>query len=272
MSDFAPVDPIAPPASPEPIAPQPASSAAPAVGSALPNPVAPTPQGGAIPDGYVPRSRINETRDSVTRQLSQQFQGKYSELESRYSQMEKQLHALVGVQPPTNPEVDSIKTQFAQLFPKLSKLEERGEDVFGLLERANDLQASNEHYWQSYGRQSTEKLFDLADKELGGPLSEDGKRVIHNAFASYVGSSPELTQRYASDPSIVNDFWNVFRSSVIDPVRRTASSTAVGRAVAVGSLPQNDPSGAPRSTPPPQMKDLDERSNAAWALFNQIKK
>lgn len=273
MSDFAPVESTpAAPASQESPASQPASSAAPAAVSASPSPVAPTSQGGAIPDGYVPRSRINETRDSVTRQLQGQFQQQYGALESRYAQMERQLRALVGVAEPTNPEVDTIKNQFAQLFPKLAKLEERGEDVFGLLERSNDLQASNEHYWQSYGRQATDRLFDLADKDLGSPLNDGGKRLLHNAFASYVGSSPELTSRYASDPSIVNEFWNEFRSSVIDPARRGATSAAVGRAGTIGTLPQNITTGAVQPSPLPKMQNLDERTDAAWALFNSMKK
>jgi hypothetical protein len=179
---------------------------------------------------------------------------------------------LVGVQQPANPQISSIKQQFGEIYPGLNKLEERAKDLMGLIDRAGDLESQNNHYWQSYGRQTMDKLFSHASESLGAPLTEEGKRQLHSSFVGFVQSSPELSERYANDPSIVEDFWKVFTSSFIDPVRRTAAAGTVARASLGGGTPQDVPGGAPRATPAVQPKDLDERVGSAWATYNAIKK
>jgi hypothetical protein len=137
----------------------------------------------------------------------------------------------------------------------------------GLIERAGDLESQNSHYWQSYGRQTMDNLFKHAAETVGSPLTDDAKRVLHSSFVGFVQSSPELTARYANDPTIVEDFWKAFSSSFIDPSRRAATAPAIGRAQA--ATPQDTPGGAPRATPVPQPANLDERAASAWALYQQ---
>jgi hypothetical protein len=146
-------------------------------------------------------------------------------------------------------------------------MEERAADLMGLIEHANDLEQQTTHYWQNYGRQSMDRLFSAAESSLGAPLSEEGKRGLHSAFVGFVSSSPELTARYAEDPTIVEDFWKLMSSTLIDPVRRSTAAGVQGRAP-IG-LPQDTPgSGTPPVAGPPKPKDMDERASMGWAAFN----
>src|SRR5882672_4247790 len=161
-------------------APAPAQSAPAAPVTATPTTAAPvaTPQ---VPDGYVPSYRIRETREAAIREANEQFSQREAQYQAHLNQIQSQLHALVGVQPPPNPEVHAVKSQFSQMFPNLAKLEERGVDVLGLLDRAGDLENQNSHYWQSYGRQTMDRLYDHASQALGGPLNEEAKRNLHSS-------------------------------------------------------------------------------------------
>lgn len=259
----------APTPAPSAAAPTPAApTAAPAAATppaATPPPA--TPGGG---DGLVPSYRLREIREAEQRRYSEALASERAQWEAKYNQIQSQLHALVGVRPPENPEVDAVRQQFASLFPRLAALEEKGEDVLGLLERAGDYEAQTEHHWQTYGRQTMDRLFEHAQSSMGGPLTEEAKRMLHTAFTGFVSSSPEMTARYAQDPSIVEDFWKGFTSGFIDPVRRTAAAGVAARVP--GAIPQDTPGGAPRATPAPAPQNQDERAAMAWTRYNQLAK
>lgn len=245
-------------------APAPVAPAAPAAPA-----FQPAPQAGPDRSDWVPPYRLRETREAAVRQANQEFATREAALRAETERYRSQLHSLVGVTPPADPEISSIKGQFSKLYPGLSKMEERADAIDALIERSQDLQAQTDHYWRSYGQQSIDRLFAQAEASLGSPLTEEGKKQLHASFTGFVSSSPELTARYANDPSIVNDFWKQFTSSFIDPVRRTASAGVLNRAP--GALPQDSPSGAPRVSPGPQPQSLDERVSLGWSLYNQNK-
>ena len=221
------------------------------------------------PEGWVPSYRLREAGEAAFRRAQTEAQAEIQRIKSEAEQYKRQLHSLVGVQQPANPEVDAVRQQFAQLYPGLSKMEERTAQLEQLLERAGDLGSQTNHYWQSYGRQAMDRLFTHAATSLGAPLTDEGKRTLHSSFTGFVQSSPELTERYANDPTLVEDFWKAFSSSFIDPVRRTASAGLAGRAMGGMALPQDSPSGAPRATPAPAPANLDERAANAWVQYQQ---
>jgi hypothetical protein len=230
----------------------------------------PPAQGGSDDrSGWVPPYRLREAREQAERRAQEAYYQRESQLRSEMEQMRTKLHALVGVQAPQNPEVDAIRSQFSQLYPGLAKLEERAPDFQSLLERANELELQNNHYWQSYGRNTLDRLYDHASTSLGSPLSDEGKRQLRQSFVGFVQSSPEMTERYASDPTIVEDFWKQFTSNFIDPVRRASTATVAGRAAQVATLPQDRPGGAPQTSQAPKLNGLDERVAAGWADFQQ---
>lgn len=236
-------------------------------------PVTPAAATPAAPEGYVPSYRLRETREAATREANQSFAAREAAIRAEAENYKQKLQALVGVNPPQqNPEVAAVRAQFAQLYPGLVKMEERAAQLEQLLERAGDLESQNDHYWQSYGRQTMDRLFNSFSETLGAPLTDEGKRQLHSSFVGWVQSSPELTARYSSDPTIVNDFVKAFTASFIDPVRRTATAGVAGRAAATTAIPRDTPAGAPRATPAPSLGNLDERANAAWALYQTTAK
>lgn len=247
----------------------PAAPAAPAIPSAAPS----APTTGAPQDDrstWVPPYRLRETREAAVREASQSFAQRESELRREADEYRRQLHALVGVQPPQNPEIDAVRKQFGQLYPGLSKMEEKAAQLEQLLERAGDLESQNAHYWQSYGRQSVDRLFTKTAEALGSPLSDEGKQFLHSSFIGWVQSSPERADRYSNDPSIVDDYVKAFSSNFVDPSRRTTNAGIPGRANI--PLPQDTPGGAPRIPAPPQPKDLDERVARGLAMYNSTAK
>ena len=251
----------------------------PAPAPAAATPAAPAPAGtpqasptpatdGAPGAGWVPSYRIRETREAALRESQSQWAQREQAYQEQLNRVQSQLHALVGVQPSNrNPETDAIRQQFSQLFPGLAKMEERAADLERVLARAGDLETQTEHYWQSYGRQSMDRLFSHAQETLGSALTDEGKRALHASFVGFVQSSPELTERYANDPTLVEDFWKAFSSTFIDPARRSATVSAVARAPQ--GIPQDAPSGAPRATPAPKPADMDERVGQAWLQYQQ---
>ncbi len=260
----------------EPTATPSAPAAAPATPTAPTTPVAATPATpqapatSGAPEGWVPSYRIRESREAAVREANAEFARREAEYQTQLGRYQAQLQALTGVQPPQNPEVAAVRGQFSQLYPGLSRLEDQAEQLQALLERAEDLESASTHHWQNYGRQSMDRLFDHAEKSVGTPLTDEGKRALHAAFVGFVQSSPELTARYAQDPTLVDEYWKALSSSLIDPVRRTAATTVAGRAA--GAIPQDTPGGAPRATPVPQPANLDERAASAWALYQQTAK
>jgi hypothetical protein len=255
-----PTTPTAAPASAAP-------AAAPATSSATP--AGATPSTPEIPQGYVPSFRIRETREAALREAQSQYSTREAAVRAEADNYRRQVLALTGVTPPANPEIQAVRNQFGELYPGLSKLEERAAQLEQLLERSGDLQSQSDHYWTSYGRQTMDRLFEHASASLGSPLTEEGKSALHSAFTGFVSSSPELTARYANDPTLVEDFWKAFTSNFIDPARRAASANVQQRANV--SLPQDTSSGIPPTAPPPQLKSLDERVAAGWTQFQQMK-
>lgn len=225
------------------------------------NPNTPTP-----PDGWVPSYRVRETREAALREAQQLIAQKDAEYRAELQRVQSQLHALVGATPNTqDPQIEAVRSQFSKLFPGLAKFESRAEELEKMLERSGDLESQNQHYWQTYGRQTMDRLFSTAQEAIGAPLNDEARRLLHSQFVGFIQSSPELTERYSSDPTIVDDFWKAFTSSFIDPVRRSAAAGIVGRAPQ--ALPQDTPGGAPRVSPAPQHGNLDDRAAAAWIQY-----
>ena len=256
------------PATPAPATPQ--GTPAPLATGATPNVAAQPPATGGVPEGYVPSYRLREAREAAVRQANEQFAAKEAAIQAELNRYREQVRRLVGVEAPANPEIEQVRQQFGGLYPGLAKLEQRASDIERLIERANDLEVQTEHYWQTHGQRTMDTLFSKAAETYGAPLTEEGKRSLHSSFVGWIQSSPELQERYVKDPSVVDDFWKAFTASFIDPARRTATATAVGRI----------PSGLPQDTataitsngaPAPKPANLDEAAQLAYARFQNFK-
>lgn len=215
---------------------------------------------------WVPPHRLRETRDAAIRQANEQSARDIAAIRAESEQYRRQVMALTGVAPPPNPEVTAVREQFKQLYPGLSRLEDKADAFEKLVEQQQQLEAQNGHYWQQYGQSTMNRLFDHAASSIGTPLTDAAKSQLHASFVGFVQSSPELTARYTSDPTIVEDFWKAFTSNFIDPVRRTSAATVVGRANV--ALPQDTPGGVPSPAAPPRPRSLDERAALGWQQLN----
>lgn len=221
---------------------------------------------------WLPPYRAREIRESAAREAATRYQTEVGQVKAELERYRSQVQALVGVTPQQTSEADTIKKQFFEIFPWAKKLEEKFPDVENLLERGNDMNAQVDHYWTSYGNQTMDRLYKLAGDSLGAPLNDNGKHLLHTSFVGFLQSSPELTQRYASDPSIVEDFWKQYSSSFIDPVRRASSAGIAQRAGQVARLPQDTPAGVPQAGGAPKFGGLDDRVAAGWAEYQTRQK
>ena len=260
-ADATPSAPVAQPTTP---------TAAPAVPTATPTGT-PAPATGA-PEGWVPSYRLREAREAAERQAQESWAQREAQLRAETEQYKRQLHSLVGIQPPPDPQINAVREQFQQVYPGLSAIEERAQEILESLERSRDHESQNKHYWSTYGRQTMDRLYTHASEALGGPLTDEAKRALHSSFVGFLQSSPELQARYSDDPTLVEDFWKAFSSSFIDPVRRAATTATIGRAPTNVGIPQDTPGGAPRATPVPQPANMDERVSQMWTGYNATKR
>src|SRR3990167_5372989 len=207
---FAPASPVATP------------QAIPAFAAATP--AAPVAAPTAAPEdrsNWVPPHRIREVREGLQRQFAQQQAQQQAQIE----QYQNQLRALVGAQPPPNPQIDEVKQAFSQVFgPKSISLFDKAEQIESLLERLPEIESAINHIWGNHGRQSMDRIFHQAEEALGSPLSQEGKQALLAAFSGWVQSSPEYTQRYTDDPTLVDEFWRTLSSTLVDPARRSAAA------------------------------------------------
>ncbi len=222
------------------------------------------------PDGWVPSYRLRETRDAVMREARGFFEQKQREFEQREKDYQTKIQALAGFGPQPDPEVEGVRDQFGRLYPGLSKLEERAEAIFQLLERSGDVEAQTKHYWASYGNNAIGQLFEAAEADLGQPMSDEGKRALYSSFVGYIKSSPELENVYASNPNFAREYWKAFSSNFIDPVRRVSAATAQGRSTI--PVAQDTPAAAPRVGIPEKPANLEDRVNRSWTAYQQGKR
>lgn len=223
----------------------------------------------------MPSYRLREAQEAAARKATEGMQSQIAEYQRQMQLMKTQMATLTGLNPPANPQdqqTEAIRKQFSALFPGLAKFEERAGDIDSLLQRAADLDSQTQHYWQTYGRQQMNRLYESATKDLGGNISEEAKRALHAGFIGFVQSSPELSERYANDPSLVDEYWQTLRASLIDPVRRSAGATVATRAAGGAATPQDTPGGGPVVSQAPKPKDLDERAAMGWQVYQQNKK
>ena len=227
----------------------------------------PAPAIGAPEDrsNWVPPHRIRETTQKYEA-AQRQWAERDAQYQAQIQQHQRQLQALTGVLPPPDPEVSEIRQRFGQVFPGLSRMEERAEQLEQYMEKVADLEAAVDHIWRNHSQQSMNRVYDHAEKTLGSPLNDEGKQALRAAFAGYVQSNPEYQQRYVDDPTIVDQFWKTLSSTLVDPARRASAISTAARVP--GALPQDSPAGLPpTSGPAPQPQGLDARAKLAYQMF-----
>lgn len=224
-----------------------------------------------VPDGYVPSYRLRETREAVIRDAQRLIQEREAEYQRQVEEWRTKAQALAGFGPKPDPEVETVKSQFAKLYPGLAKLDDnKVEALLQLLDRSGDLEAQTDFYWRNYGMQSIGRLFEAAEADLGQPLTDDAKAALQAHFTGYLNANPRLQEVYASDPQFAVKYWKAFSANFIDPVRRISQAGAQTRAQA--PIPQDNRGGVPVTTPAAKPANLEDRVGLAWETYNRTKR
>lgn len=213
---------------------------------------------------WVPPHRIREATQRYENS-QREWLAREAQYQAQMAQYQNQVRALAGVGPSPDPEVEEIRSRFGQVFPGLSRIESRAEQLEKYMERVADLEAAVDHIWQNHGRQSLDRVYKHAEDTLGSPLTDDGRRALHAAFAGWIQSNPEYQQRYVEDPGVVDEFWKTLSSTLVDPARRASAAATAARVP--GALPQDTSAGAPAPMAAPKPSGLDERAKLAFQMF-----
>jgi hypothetical protein len=213
---------------------------------------------------WVPPHRLRETSTRV------------QQLERELYAQQQRVAALAGVQPPQapeDPETAAIRQQFERLYPGLAKLNERAERLAALAEMdPQSMTSAQEHYWESLGRQTFNRLDEKVQSLIGGELTPFARRTMQSAFAAYIQSDQDLAVRYAGqDPKLLDDFLKEYQTGFLDPYRRTITTQQAPRHERVRNLPRGGNSTAIPGGGPAQLKpaDTDEYHGAAFRAFTQ---
>jgi hypothetical protein len=218
------------------------------------------------PKQHVPRSRLDE----VSTKLKTTEAALRAELEAE----RRKVLALSGVQPKSEQDVELEATRkvLEKMYPGLAKLSDAEfvKKLEGSISAAESLQANTEQYWTNQGARSFRELEDFAKKELGGDLTPRGKRALRAAFIDYVQSDEDASRAYVEqDPEVVSRFWEEYKKTFIDPVRRTNNANLMERQNRL-RVPRGGGS-APHVPAPkkPDFKNEDDVHNSAWEAIKQ---
>jgi hypothetical protein len=206
---------------------------------------------------WVPPHRLREQSSKFEQQLAQERARYQAETEA----LNKKLQILAGVTPPANPELESVKSQFKQVFPELSELGSQAEAIKELIALKDELRQSMQHQWQTHNRNAMDRLFSLAGTTYGGPLNDDAKRSLGSAFVGYLQSNPDVYERYQQDPSVVEEFWTAFTERFISPIQRSQAVATANRIP--GAIPQDPVSNGLPVSQAPKPATQDERLGQA---------
>jgi hypothetical protein len=211
---------------------------------------------------WVPPHRLREITQA-RQQIEQQLQ-----------HARQQVAALTntpGPAQPSDPQQEALRRELFQLVPGLDKLLSISEKLQALAQvDPQDVTGAQEHYWTMMGNQTLRQVEGELCKALGtDKLTPFAQQSVRQSFAVYVQSNPEAASKYASqDPSLITDFVQEYTTGILEPHRRSITTTVQQpRVAAVSRLPRGGNStaipGQGRGTLKPT--DSDEFHRAAFA-------
>jgi len=202
---------------------------------------------------YPPAGLTDEQRRDLDEynRIRQAFDGRLPTREE-VDRLRQVARAALGETPdgqPADPRLARVRDGLLKAFPELAdilELAKRRDDIYGLLERAPDLEAVTSAQWQRLAETTRENLVSqFATTMLGaGKTAADvslaqAKELVMD-FAAWMKAVPERVRRYETgDSRLVGEYLNRARS-LWAPVQREHVAGTVARRP---SAPAEGPSG-----------------------------
>ena len=198
------------------------------------------------------------------RKARQEYEKRFKELESRYSERDKQFQALAGVKQPSaqEQEYDAIRDQFKQVFPKLGALsDEKVDRLLELLENADGLQEVQKNHWNRHGQEMVDSLASNVSELIGGDLSARQRRALIAAYIADVEQDEDIRAKYDSgDKAHLKEFAKAWAEEWLTTAKRKVTATNVSQNRAV-------PRSGDRSVTTTAGKKIDVTDDKAVADF-----
>lgn len=216
---------------------------------------------------WIPPHRLTEESGKRTK-----LETEMTSLRAQYEQAQKRIQALAGVAPKSEDEaeIEQVRDAFRRVRPDLAKLDDAKIDrLLQLADRAEALEQSATHYWETHGRGMLAKVEAAIAKEIGGDLNDEQKEELAMLYTLRAEKDPEFLKRHnAGDEKLVEEVAARFTKNWVEPVRRRTTSLELSRQRRV-------PSGGNTqqvATAKPKINFADEKAveDAAVARFGEL--
>lgn len=188
------------------------------------------------------------------RKARQDYENKVKQFERDLESAQKRIQALAGVSTPSDEEAQAaaIRAKLETLYPALKKLDDATVDkLLGTAAAKEDIDATQQHYWQQHGRQMVSQIEKQIQDEIGSDLTERQKEQIAMVYSLRVERDQQLLKRHLEgDPTLISEFAKAFLEDWSTPIKRQLSKQAVDSQPRV-------PRGKDRSVPGSEGKKID---------------
>lgn len=168
------------------------------------------------------------------RTARQAAEARHKQFETDLERERKRVQIALGVNPPSQEEQDGeqVKAAFAKLFPHLANLTpEQIEQLQAVAAQGDDLKTATQQHWERHSKVMLGKAQEgIAEQLGGGDLTPRQKQMINNLYISEASANPEFLKRHdAGDDTLIAEFVKNFIDEWGGPIRRTVTSTELGR-------------------------------------------
>lgn len=166
------------------------------------------------------RDRLRESTEAknAAEQQLQESQGQMAQLQAARDQLQRQVHGLVGVEPPTQnqTELDEVRKIVDQVYPDLGNLSV-------ISKRLEDMERRQ---WRNHANDSVKGIFSRVQTTFGAEnLSQQSQDVLEWAFIGFVQSSEQNQKRYEQgDATLYDDFHELVDKGMIAPSRQSSQA------------------------------------------------
>lgn len=167
------------------------------------------------------------------RKNRQTLESQVATMRSELETATKRIHALAGVNPPSQQDADeqAIKDALIKRFPVLAKLTDENLDkILGVAEKADSIEESNVRQWTNHARQMLDGVIGGVAKEIGGTLTDRQKANLQTAYLRRAETDKAFYARHEQgDKTLIDEFVKEFVEDWFEPARRRVTADEQSR-------------------------------------------